>query len=36
MSGRETKRNRIKQRKSADSIDVEAGKTFFIPTTGQF
>ena len=31
MSGRETKRKRMKQRKSADSIAVEAGKTFFIP-----
>ena len=35
MSGRETKRKRIKQRKSADSIAVEAGKTFFMPTMGQ-
>ena len=35
MSGKETKRKRMKQRKSADSIAVEAGKTFFIPTMGQ-
>ena len=36
MSGRETKRKRMKQRKSADSIAVEAGNTFFIPARGKF
>ena len=35
MSGRETKRKRMKQRKSADSIAVEAGKTLFMPTIAQ-
>jgi len=35
MSGRDTKRKSMKHRKSADSIAVEAGKTFFIPTKGQ-
>ena len=31
MRGSETRRNRMKQRKSAESIAVEAGNTFFIP-----
>ena len=31
MSGRETRRKRRKQRKSADSMAVDSGKTFFIP-----
>jgi hypothetical protein len=35
MSGSDTKRKRMKQRKSADSIAVETGKTFFIPETSE-
>lgn len=31
INGRETRRNRMKQRKSADSIAVDSGNTFFIP-----